>query len=93
VVPADNVEQLGDRCAALEASMRRIGLPIERLASAHDLNNALSGFLPPRPRQFGPAVVDVGSSDHLVADSKYVRAVDLGKLPAAIVTDWTSPLF
>jgi hypothetical protein len=88
VVPAEDLETLADRCASLEAS-RRIGLPMERITSTEEL----SGFLTPRPRQFGPAVVEISASGRLVADGEYVRAFDLGKLPTTIVTDWTSPLF
>jgi hypothetical protein len=32
VVPAEDLETLSDRCASLEASLRRIGLPLERAA-------------------------------------------------------------
>ena len=92
MVPAENVEQLGDRCTALEASMRRIGLPLERLTSSQELRDALSAFLTPRPLRFGPAILDMSSSDHVIADGQHVRAFDVGKLPPAIVTDWASPL-
>jgi hypothetical protein len=92
VVPADDLEQLGDRCASLEASMRRIGLPLECLTSTEDLRNVLGAFLTPRPRQFGPAILDIAAADRVVADGEYARAFDLGKLPPAIVTDWAAPL-
>jgi hypothetical protein len=92
IVPADNMEQLGDRCASLEASMRRIGLPLERVPSIEDLRTALGAFLTPRPLRFGPAILDISAADHVVADGEYARVFDLGKLPAAIVTDWASPL-
>ncbi|HVQ42379.1 MAG TPA: hypothetical protein VMS54_09235 [Vicinamibacterales bacterium] len=92
VVPAEDLEALGDRCASLEASMRRIGLPLERLASSEALRDALGGFLTPRRGQFGPAIVDVGAADRLTVDGEHVRAFDIGKLPPAIVTDWASPL-
>ena len=62
VVPADDLETLGDRCASLEASMPRIGLPMERVLATDELRGVLSGFLTPRPRQFGPAVVDISAS-------------------------------
>jgi hypothetical protein len=89
VVPAEDLETLGDRCTSLEASMRRIGLPLERVADPRD---ALGGFLTPRPLRFGPAVVDVSRSDRLVVDGEYVSAFDLGKLPPTIMTDWAAPL-
>ena len=92
VVPAEDLESLGDRCASLEASMRRIGLPMERISDPDELRGALSAFLTPRPRQFGPAVVDISASGHLVADGEYVRAFDLGKLLPTITTDWLAPL-
>ena len=93
VVPAEDLETLCDRCASLEASLRRIGLPMERIQATDELRGVLSGFLTPRPRQFGPAVVDISASGHLVADGEHVRAFDLGKkLPPTIVTDWASPL-
>jgi len=92
VVPAEDIETLSDRCANLEASMRRIGLPMERLTSPEALRDALSGFLTPRRHQFGPAIVDVSASDRLTVDGECVRALDLGKLPPTIVTDWASPL-
>ena len=92
VVPADDLELLADRCSSLEASMRRIGLPMERISGGEDLRNALSGFLTPRPRQFGPAVVDVGAADRLTVDGEHVRSFDLGKLPPTIVTDWMNAL-
>ena len=92
VVPADNVEQLQDRCTALEGAMRRIGLPLERLLGNQDLQNVLSGFLTPRPLRFGPAIVDVSASDHVVAAGELVRAFDLGKLAPTITTDWLAPL-
>ena len=88
VVPAEDIETLSDRCANLEASMRRIGLPMERLTSPEALRDALSGFLTPRRHQFGPAIVDVSASDRLTVDGECVRALDLGKLPPTIVTDW-----
>ena len=92
VVPAEDLETLSDRCASLEASLRRIGLPMERIQSPAELHGVLSGFLTPRPRHFGPGVLDISASGHLVADGEYVRAFDLGKLPPSIVTDWASPL-
>lgn len=92
VVPAEDMETLSDRCASLEASLRRIGLPMEPIREPNELRGVLSGFLTPRPHQFGPAVVDISASGHLVADGEYVRAFDLGKLPPTIVTDWASPL-
>lgn len=92
VVPADDLEQLGDRCASLEASMRRIGLPLDRLATKHEFQNALSAFLTPRPLRFGPAIVDISASDRLGVDGQLVRGFDLGKLPPTIITDWMAPL-
>jgi hypothetical protein len=44
VVPGEDLEQLGDRCASLEASMRRIGLPLERLTSSEELRSVLGAF-------------------------------------------------
>jgi hypothetical protein len=93
VVPAEDLETLSDRCASLEASLRRIGLPMERIQAAEELRGVLSRFLTPRPRHFGPAVVDISASSHLVADGEHVRAFDLGKLPPTIVTDWAAPLW
>src|SRR6266545_3657295 len=78
VVPAEDIETLSDRCASLEASMRQIGLPMERLTSPDELCVVLSGFLTPRPRRFGPAIVDVSASDHLIADGLFRAAFDLG---------------
>ena len=68
VVPAPDLETLSDRCASLEASLRRIGLPMERIQTADELRGVLGAFLTPRPRQFRPAVVDISASGHLVAD-------------------------
>ena len=65
---------------------------MERVLATDELRGVLSGFLTPRPRQFGPAVVDISAGDHLVADGEYVRTFDLGKLPPMIVTDWAAPL-
>ncbi|MCA1647266.1 MAG: hypothetical protein LC797_18025 [Chloroflexi bacterium] len=92
VVPAEDLETLSDRCSSLEASLRRIGLPLERIQATDELRGVLGAFLTPRPRQFGPAVVDTSPSDHLVADGLFSRAFDLGKLPPTIVTDWAAPL-
>jgi hypothetical protein len=94
VVPAEDLETLSDRCASLEASLRRIGLPMERIQAADELAAVLNGFLTPRPQQsrMGPAVVDTSASGSLLADGEYVRAFDLGKLPPTIVTDWAAPL-
>jgi hypothetical protein len=92
VVPAEDLETLSDRCASLEASLRRIGLPMERFQAADELRGVVGAFLTPRPRQFMPAVIDISASGHLVSDGEYVRAFDLGKLPPTIVTDWASPL-
>ncbi len=92
VVPADNMEQLQDRCTALESSMRRIGLPLERITSENALRSVPSGFLTPRRHQFGPGVVDISASDRLSVDGQLVRAFDLGKLPPTITTDWLAPL-
>jgi hypothetical protein len=95
IVPADNAEKLADRCASLEASMRRIGLPLQRVEETADLR-ALVGTLLLGPRRRGsrmlPAVVDVAAADHLLIDGEYVRAFDLGKLPAVVVSDWAVPL-
>src|SRR5262249_30054899 len=91
-VPAEDLETLSDRCASLEAAMRRIGLPLERISDTDELRDALSGFLTPRRLQFGPAVVDISASCHLVADGEHVRAFDRGKLPPSIMTDWVAPL-
>lgn len=92
VIPGEDLEMLSDRCASLEASLRRIGLPMERIQATDELRGVLGAFLTPRPRQFTPAVVDVSASGHLVVDGEYVRAFDLGKLPPSIVTDWAAPL-
>src|SRR5256885_363703 len=61
VVPADDLETLSDRCASLEASLRRIGLPLERIQSVDELRGGLGAFLTPRPRQFRPGVVDISA--------------------------------
>ncbi|MBV9172813.1 MAG: hypothetical protein JOZ81_22315 [Chloroflexi bacterium] len=92
VVPAQDQEQLTDRCASLEANMRRIGLPMERIVESGELRRTLAPFLGPRGQQFGPAIVDVASSSHIIVDGEYVRVFDLGKLPPTIVTDWAAPL-
>ncbi len=91
VIPAEDIETL-NRCTSLEASLRRIGLPLERIG-ATELTWVLNGFLTPRPRQgaAGPAVVDASASDSLVADGLFWRAFGLGKLPPTIVTDWATP--
>src|ERR1051326_3417801 len=74
VVPADDVEQLADRCAALEASMRRIGLPLLRIESLNELTEVLGTFLSGRKSRIRtlPSVVDVGASDHVLVDGEYV---------------------
>ena len=92
MVPGEDLETLSDRCASLEASLRRIGLPMERIQATDEVRGVLGAFLTPRPRQLGPAVVDASASGHLVVDGEYVRAFDLGKLPPTIVTDWAAPL-
>jgi hypothetical protein len=92
VVPAEDLETLSDRCASLEASLRRIGLPLERIGDVGELRGVLSGFLTPRRHHFGPAIVDVGASDRLTVDGEHVRAFDLGKLPPTICTGWVDPL-
>jgi hypothetical protein len=94
VVPAPDLETLNDRCASLEASMRRIGLPLDRIVDEDQLVARIAAFLTPRPRHahVGPAVLDVTPSGHLVADGQSVRAFALGKLPPTIVTDWAAPL-
>lgn len=92
VVPAEDLEALTDRCASLEASMRRIGLPMERLTATDQLRDVVGAFLTPRRGQFGPAIVDISASSHLLVDGQYVRAYDLGKLPPTILTDWMVPL-
>jgi hypothetical protein len=94
VVPAEDLETLGDRCASLEASLRRIGLPLERVQATDQLRAVLGAFLTPRPHagRIGPALTDVSSSGHLLADGELVRAFDVGKLPPTIVTDWAAPL-
>jgi hypothetical protein len=48
VVPAEDLDTLSDRCASLEASMRRIGLRLERVSDPRD---ALSVLLTPRPHE------------------------------------------
>jgi hypothetical protein len=96
IVPAEDLETLSDRCASLEASLRRIGLPLERISNRLELTALLASFVTPRPFANGriwPAVVDISASGHLVADGEYVRSFDLGKLPPTIVTDWAAPLF
>jgi hypothetical protein len=65
---------------------------MERIGVSDELRAVLGAFLTPRPRQFGPAVVDVSASGHLVTDGEYLRAFDVGKLPPTIVTDWAAPL-
>jgi hypothetical protein len=76
VLPGQDLETLSDRCASLEASLRRIGLPMERIQATDELRGVLGVFLTPRPRQFGPAVVDDSDSGHLVVDGEYARAFD-----------------
>jgi hypothetical protein len=94
VVPAEDLETLSERCASLEASLRRIGLPMERIQASDELAGVFNGCLTPRPQQsrMGPAVVDTSASCSMLVDGEYVRAFDLGKLPPSIVTDWASPL-
>src|SRR6266571_1374492 len=94
VVPAPDLETLSDRCASLEASLRRIGLPLEGDPGRTRAQGVLNAFLTSRPQQsrMGPAVVDTSASCSLVADGEYVRAFDLGRLPPTIVTDWAAPL-
>jgi len=94
VVPAEDLETLSDRCASLEASLRRIGLPLEGDPGRTRAQGVLNAFLTSRPQQsrMGPAVVDTSASCSLVGDGEYVRAFDLGRLPPTIVTDWASPL-
>jgi hypothetical protein len=83
VVPAEDQEQLADRCAALEPAMQRIGLPLERISAIADLAAVL-----------GPLETDnEAPSGHLVLQgAEYTRAFDLGRLPPAIVTDWAGPM-
>jgi len=83
----------GDRCAALEASMRRIGLPLERIQGRRRAARRPRGVsdAAAEPIQ-AAAVVDVGASDRLTVDGEFVRAFDLGKLPTTIVTDCAAPL-
>jgi hypothetical protein len=94
VVPAPDLETLGDRCASLEASLRRINLAPDRVVEPRELEHVVSTFLTPRPfhGRVGPGVVEVSPSTHLVADGEYVRAFDLANLPPTIVTDWAAPL-
>jgi hypothetical protein len=89
VVPAEDLETLSDRCASPEASLRRIGLPIERIQADDELAGVLNCCLTPRPQQsrVGPAVVDTSASGSLLVDGEYVRAFDLGKLQPSIITD------
>ena len=63
-MPAEDLETPSDHCASLEASLRRIGLPMERIQAAHELAGVLNAFLTPRPQQsrMGPAVVDTSAS-------------------------------
>jgi hypothetical protein len=77
VVPAEHLESPSDRSASLEASLRRIGLPMERIQGGVELRGVLSAFLTPPPRQLGPAVVDISASGHLVFDGECVRALAL----------------
>jgi hypothetical protein len=72
--------------SSLDSSMRRIGLPVERVRGEEQLVNVIASFLTPRPRHQmrSPAVLDISPSGHLIADGQYVRAYSLGKLPAAI---------
>jgi len=93
VVPAENAEQLDDRCTALESSMRRIGLEMERIVAEDTIRRTLSAFLTPRLRQTMPGVVDVGSSNRIVVDGQHIRAFDVGELPPTIFSDWAAPLF
>lgn len=90
VIPGESIEVLHDRCVDLERSLRRIGLPPERL-SGEELRATISAFLSPRPMQVGPAVIQV-SSDYVVADGEHASAFDVGKLPPTIITDWAAPL-
>ena len=85
VVPAEDLESPSDRCASLEASLRRIGLPMKRIQGGDELRGVLSAFLTPPPRRLGHAVVDISASGHPVFNGEYVRAFDLGKLPPTIV--------
>lgn len=83
VIPAEDTAQLVDRCAALETSMERIGLPLERIIDGAELA-AVTGLV---------AVQDRRPSGHLVLEGgEHVRAFDLGRLPPTIVTDWAAAL-
>ena len=92
VVPAEDLESLSSRCASLEASKRRIGLPLERLYVDSRAARRPGSLSDAEAAPFGPAIVDVSASGHLVADGEHPRAFDLGKLAPAIVTDWAAPL-
>ena len=43
-MPAEDLETLSDRCASLEASLCRIGLPMERIGAPDELRGVLSPF-------------------------------------------------
>src|SRR5205823_4737191 len=83
---------IGSDGLCLEGSLRRIGLPLERITATDEVRGVLGSVLTPRARQFAPAVVDASASSHLVIDGEYVRAFDMSKLPLSIVTDWAAPL-
>jgi hypothetical protein len=94
VIPAPDQQTLEDRCASIEAAMRRIGLPIARIKDDDRLIRRVAEFLTPRPgrNRVGPTILDITPSGHLVADGQYVSSFAVGALPASITTDWAAPL-
>lgn len=90
VIPAADEAELTFRVETMERALRQARLSAERV-SPEDLPLLRTLTWDPHAAAPAPAAIQEGSTEALV-DGWWTRAYALGRLPAAIVTNWASPL-
>jgi len=93
VVPAQNESELAFRTTALEKALRQAHLEASRVpAEDVPLLRTLTWNPQATEARDGPEVMEEGTTE-VQADGWWTRAYALGQFPAAILTNWASPLF
>jgi len=90
VIPAADDAELTFRVETMERALRQARLPAERVRP-EDLPLLQTLTWDPHAAAAAPAAIQEGSTEALV-DGWWTRAYALGRLPAAIVTNWASSL-
>ncbi len=94
VIEAPDPTTLDERAEELVTTFRQQALTLERIETERELRQVVNSAWTPfaYPDRLGPSMVMLDTLGRdLVADGVYVRAYDVGKLPASLTTDWWQP--